>query len=115
MNHKKTKRSSIKQSILIAVPIGVLSVLAGLGGYRFLHPEKETPTLDSPETSITTTKKTSWPEVQYLSKSGLSLLTEEQLLACNKALKKGSEKLKLADPTNYGKRDAMDVIGREIP
>ena len=115
MNRKKAKGPSVKHSILIAVPIGVLSVLAGLGGYKFLHPEKETPTLDSSETSTTSTKETSWPEVQYLSASGLSPLTEEQLLACGKAIKAGAEKLELADPTNYGKRDARDVIGREIP
>lgn len=115
MKSKKNQNSKFEQSIYIAVSIGVLSVLAGLGGYKFLHPESAATTQASSKTSITRTKETSWPEVQYLSKADLTLLTEEQLLACSKAIKKGSEKLELADKTNYGNRDALDAIDRKIP
>ena len=115
MNRKKAKELSIKKSILIAVPICVISAIAGLAGYKLLHPEKEQPILDFSATSKTSTTDTRWPEVQYLSATGISPLTEEQLLACRKAIKTGSEKVALADPTNYGERDARDVMGREIP
>lgn len=115
MNRKKAKGPSIAKFILMAVPIGFLSVLAGLGGYKILHPEKNAQTLAFSATSPTSTKENNWPEVQYLSASGLSLLTEEQLLECSKAIKIGVEKNELADPTNYGHREARDVIGREIP
>ena len=115
MNRKKAKGLSIKKSILIAVPICIISAIAGLGVYKLLHPEKEQPILDFSATSKTSTTDTRWPEVQYLSATGISPLTEEQLLACRKAIKTGSEKVALADPTNYGERDARDVMGREIP
>jgi len=115
MNHKKAKGLSFAKLILIAVPIGLLSALAGLGGYKLLHPEKIDPTLAFSATSSTSTKEHGWPEVQYLSESGLSALKEEQILACSKAIKVGAERNELADPTNYGKREARDVIGREIP
>jgi hypothetical protein len=115
MKRTKAKGPSIKHSIFIAVPIGVLSVITGLGGYKLLHPEREQPILDFSATSKTSTKETSWPKVQYLSATGLSPLTEEQLLECRKTIQAGKEKLELADATNYGNRDARDVIGRDIP
>ena len=90
MNRKKAKELSIKKSILIAVPICVISAIAGLAGYKLLHPEKEQPILDFSATSKTSTTDTRWPEVQYLSATGISPLTEEQLLACRKAIKTGS-------------------------
>ena len=115
MNRKMSKPPSVKGSILKLVPIGAICVIVGFGGYKFLHSEKEMQTQDSSVTSTTGTKEASWPEVQYLNTSGLSSLTEDQLLACSKAIKAGVETSSLADPTNYGNRDPKDVIGRNIP
>lgn len=114
MKSKKTRKKSLNQSILLALPIGLLSLLAGIGGYRLIHHEKFARTLDL-SAPTPNAKDKSWPDVQYLSDAGLNPLTEERLLACRKAIKIETEKVELADPTNYGERDARDIIGREIP
>ena len=98
-----------------ALPIGVLCVIAGFGGYKLLHSDKEIQTRGSSALTTSRTKETSWPEVQYLSISGLNPLTEDQLFACSKAINAGVERSELANSTNYGNRDAKDVIGRDIP
>jgi len=100
---------------MVTIPIGIISLLAGLGAYRYFAPINVIPTKNFTPTSAVSTKETSWPEVLHLSPSGLSQLTEEKLMACSKIIKIGAEKLELADPTNYGQREAKDLIGREIP
>jgi N-acetyl-anhydromuramyl-L-alanine amidase AmpD len=115
MHRKQLKGARIKGSILKAVPIGVLCVIAGFGGYKLLHSDKEIQTQGSSAVSTSSTKETSWPQVQYLSITGLNSLTEDQLFACSKAINAGVERSELANSTNYGNRDARDAIGRDIP
>lgn len=115
MNRKTSKPPSIRGSILKVVPIVAICIIVGFGSYKILNLDKEMQTQDSSVISTTSTKEASWPEIQYLNTSGLNSLTEDQLLACSKAIKAGVERPDLADPTNYGNRDPRDVIGRNIP
>ncbi|MCP9807877.1 N-acetylmuramoyl-L-alanine amidase [Cyanobium sp. HWJ4-Hawea] len=92
----------------------MLSLLIGFAGYKLFDLQKEKITLPVSSPLLNTHDKI-WPDVQYLSDSGIRPLTEEELSACRKAIKIGGEELEQAAQSNYGNRDGLDIIGRQIP
>ena len=109
------RRNSLLRSTLLALPVGAASIAVGFLAYNSFHPKSEQ-ALDGfaiPTSDDTTQGR--WPEVQFLSDSGIAPLSEAELAACKQKLPKTVEKEALAHPDNFGQRDPKDAIGRDIP
>jgi hypothetical protein len=112
---KPFKNSSLLRSIILAVPLAVLSLAAGFTAYRLLHPQQPDPSGVAGKEDPGQPQKADWPAVQTLSRSNHALLTTEQLSACKTALGLDNEKEALAHVSNFGERDPKDALGRMIP
>lgn len=112
---KQFRKSSLSRSIILAVPVAVLSVAAGFMAYRLLHPVKTDTSGVPGQEDSGKPPKADWPAVQHLTASNHAPLAAEQLAACRTALGLANEKEALAHITNFGERDPKDALGRTIP
>ena len=106
---------SFKQSHLILLIISVFTAVLGLVTYKYFMAKNLKPNKQISEIKSDIPNEIGWPEVQALGLSGVSQISNKQLLLCKKALSLDNEQLQLAHQSNYGDRDVTDLIGREIP
>jgi hypothetical protein len=101
--------------LIVVIPLGAISVAAGFTAYHFIHslntkrPEQVSPAIEKQ------VPKDEWPDVTQLSSSGLPSISTEQLLNCKRTLNLPNEVSAVAHPSNFGRREPLDAIGRSIP
>ena len=110
-----TRKSSLTRSALIALPLGLISVVVGYYSFHSFNRDDIPSTGKPAQTESQALKQKSWPEVQRLISSGIEPLSEADLEACRSSLGLVEEQQAPAHSDNFGDRDAKDLLGREIP
>ena len=110
-----TRKSSLTRSALIALPLGLISVVVGYYSFHSFNRDDIPSTGKPAQTESQALNQKSWPEVQRLISSGIEPLSEADLEACRSSLGLVEEQQAPAHSDNFGDRDAKDLLGREIP